>query len=740
MEKFKKYSLGIFFSLCLLSLLTPFWVFSRMQFPYITGKAFYFRIVIELALPFYLFLIMSNPSWRPRLKNWLNVAVGLFFLANLLASFLGVNQIRSLWGNFERMGGAFYLLHLVLLYFYVQLLGQVGGAYLKRFLQGLVGSALLITFNGISGWLHGPVLIQDPSLPDRASSTFGNPIFFASFLIIPLFLSAYFAVSAESRNWKIAYWSSAVILLFGIYISGTRGAVLGLVSGLFIAACVYVFLNANRWLKIRGLIVLGAGILIVAGFFVFRTALPADSTLSRLVNFQDSNTQARLIQWRIALEGFKDKPVFGVGPENYYVIFDKYFDPKLYQYDPSWFDKPHNFLIEVLVTNGTVGFLAYAAMFILGLYGLWRAYKADLLSLSEFCLLLAGLVAYQVQNLFVFDTVSPSVVFYGFLGLVVYMWGESQESVRAEKPVFGTGKAKAVFILSSLSVLVVVYIGNVQSIQAARFINYGYNYAAYDPIKAADYFNSAFRLKFNLDPREAANRYSDFVSLLLGDAELLSQNQKFVSDQLSLALQKQRAITYRTNNDPILWMRLAMTELNNAILHNSDPQPVQDAIDKMLVLSPQRAELLQQQLQLYGYKKDWPNTLKTAQKIVELNPYSPQFKWQLAMAYYLNNQIEEAVQVGDQALNQGFEFNQLQQFAWYIQYYEQKNDNAKVAPLLEKAIALEPGEVGLYFDLAKVYANLGNYEKARLWAEQVAKSVPSRQAEVDKFLKEIGQK
>jgi hypothetical protein len=81
MEKFKKYSLGIFFSLCLLSLLTPFWVFSRMQFPYITGKAFYFRIVIELALPFYLFLIMSNPSWRPRLKNWLNVAVGLFFLA-----------------------------------------------------------------------------------------------------------------------------------------------------------------------------------------------------------------------------------------------------------------------------------------------------------------------------------------------------------------------------------------------------------------------------------------------------------------------------------------------------------------------------------------------------------------------------------------------------------------------------------------------------------------------------------
>jgi hypothetical protein len=46
----------------------------------------------------------------------------------------------------------------------------------------------------------------------------------------------------------------------------------------------------------------------------------------------------------------------------------------------------------------------------------------------------------------------------------------------------------------------------------------------------------------------------------------------------------------------------------------------------------------------------------------------------------------------------------------------------------------------LYFDLAKVYANLGNYEKARLWAEQVAKLAPSRQAEVDKFLKEIGQK
>ena len=56
---------------------------------------------------------------------------------------------------------------------------------------------------------------------------------------------------------------------------------------------------------------------------------------------------------------------------------------------------------------------------------------------------------------------------------------------------------------------------------------------------------------------------------------------------------------------------------------------------------------------------------------------------------------------------------------------------------MEQAIALEPNEIGLYVDLAKVYANLGNYEKARLLAQQVAQADPSQKAAMDVFIKSL---
>lgn len=742
MNKFKKYLLLVFFGLNFLSLLTPFWVFGQLQFPYITGKAFFFRIAMELALPCYLILLLTDRKLRPRLSLPLNLAVIVFLLVNFTSAFLGVNVARSLWGNFERMGGAYYLAHLVLLYFYVQLLGQAGGWYLKRFLQSFIGVALLVTLNGVSGWLHGPILIQDPSLPDRASSTFGNPIFFASFLVVPMFLAAYFALSEENKNWRIFYWLAAAFQLLGIYISGTRGAVVGLLVGLFVAALAYSALTKNSKIRRRGLGLIAVFVVMFGGLFAFHSKLPAGSTLYRIVNLKDSNTEARLIQWKIALKGFKDRPMLGVGPENYYVIFDKYFNPELYKYDPSWFDKPHNFLIEVLVTNGVLGFIAYIAMFVFSLCILWKAFKSDVLSLAEACLLAGGMITYQVQNLFVFDTVSASVAFYAFLGLLSYILSETGEekTVEEKSRLFSVNLLLGLLGAGILASAYLVYLTNIQSIEAAKRTNFGYAYTSYDPKIAAQYFESALSVSFNLDPRETVNRYSDYAATLVNMSDWLNKQPDFVASQVDNALAEQKKITYQTKNDPLLWMRLCIDELNYAILHKTDIAPVQDAINKTIALSPKRAEILQLQMQLDGYQKNWQDTLKVALKIVELNPYNPGPRWQLAMAYYLNGNKQEAVAAGDEALNMGFKFSQLQQFAWYIQYYEDKNDNAKVAPLLERAIELEPNEIGLYFDLAKVYANLGNYEKARVLAQQVAKSDPSRKSAVDKFLSEIANK
>src|SRR5438105_2929689 len=116
MQKFFKI---VFFVLVCLSVTAAFWVSREFLFPFVTTKAFFFRIAVELALPFYLYLLVTEPKLRPNLKNPLNIAMLVFVVINFASSFSGGSVNRSLWGNFERMGGAYYTAHLVALYFYV---------------------------------------------------------------------------------------------------------------------------------------------------------------------------------------------------------------------------------------------------------------------------------------------------------------------------------------------------------------------------------------------------------------------------------------------------------------------------------------------------------------------------------------------------------------------------------------------------------------------------------------------
>jgi hypothetical protein len=75
-EKFSKYALLFLASI---SLLATLWVSKELLFPYITSKAFYFRIVLEIGLFFYVYLVLVRKELRPNLKNPLNIFILVFF-------------------------------------------------------------------------------------------------------------------------------------------------------------------------------------------------------------------------------------------------------------------------------------------------------------------------------------------------------------------------------------------------------------------------------------------------------------------------------------------------------------------------------------------------------------------------------------------------------------------------------------------------------------------------------------
>ncbi len=741
MKNLRQISEWAFVALVFLALLTPFWVFTSVLFPFVTSKAFYFRIVVEAALPFYVFLILDKKSLRPNIFSKLNLAILAFLLINLLAGIVGVNPERSFWGNFERMGGVYYLAHLVVFAFYIQALSGLGTKYLKVFFQSFVAVAVVVSVNGLIGKLGWPTLTLDSSLPERVSSTLGNPIFLASYLVVPLFLALYLFLNSENRVAKVWYLTSVFLQFLGIYFSGTRGAMVGLVLAVFLSLVLYLFLEKNKKPKLYIGSVLGSLLLFGILLFFVQNSLPEGSVLKRLVKLRDSNSEARLIQWRMAIEGAKEKPLLGFGPENYYVVANSHYNPELYRYDASWFDKPHNYILEVLVTSGIFGLLAYVFMLVFSALALFRAYREELLSLPETLVFFAALATYQIQNLFVFDTVPSSVAFFVFLGFLAYLekaafGAEGLEKYKPEKIVSGNSGSAIIFSAFLLVSFYAIFVTNVQAYKAAKGINLGYAYTEYNPKKAAGFFQEAVDAPFNLDPRESANRFSAFAVTLSRQSP--APEKGFVLERLSKAEAFQQNQAEKVQNDPLLWLNLALVKMAQKTINgqNLDGAGLLEG-SKALALAPNRVELMQFLVQYYGYEKNWPKTLEAAKKIVELNPYNPENQWQLALTYFLSGDTLSAITAGDRAVKDGFKFTSVRQFAWYISYYKEQKNYKKTAELLEIAVQLETQDTGLFAELAYAYAGLGDKDKAEAIARQVELSDPGRKAEMEALIKSL---
>ena len=97
------------------ALWTPLVVFRSFWSPTNFGKVIVFRILIEVLVVFWLALIISNREFRPKL-NLVSYAFLFFVFSYLVSSFFGVNFRQSFWGGFERMGGAFNLIHYLLFF------------------------------------------------------------------------------------------------------------------------------------------------------------------------------------------------------------------------------------------------------------------------------------------------------------------------------------------------------------------------------------------------------------------------------------------------------------------------------------------------------------------------------------------------------------------------------------------------------------------------------------------------
>ena len=164
----------------------PFIVSTSMFFPFITGKNFTFRIVVEIMFAAWVLLALRDPEWRPRF-SWMSVAVAFLFGAAALSTFFSVDPVKSFWSNFERMEGMIGFIHIVLLYIVAHTVFVKENLF-ERFLQVSVGASVIM---GCYVLFQIADIITINQGGVRVDGTFGNAIYLGVYMLFHVFFALF---------------------------------------------------------------------------------------------------------------------------------------------------------------------------------------------------------------------------------------------------------------------------------------------------------------------------------------------------------------------------------------------------------------------------------------------------------------------------------------------------------------------------------------------------------------------
>ncbi len=397
--------------------LLPLYVANDMFFPFITGKNFSFRIIVEIVFAAWVILAFLDKRYRPGF-SWILVTFGVFVLSILVSAFLGEHTQTSLWSNYERMDGVVTLIHLAL---FVLVLGSTfqSDKVWNWLLFLTTGVALVVAGMGLNDFLTSGVR--------RIDSTLGNAAYMAVYMLFHIFFTAYLFMRTKDPWLRLVYVLVAMVFMFALLQTGTRGTFLGMVGGL-VAMVSYIALFGSRFPEFRKVAVGSILVLIVLGgtFMSLRDSdiVQDNRALARIANIDlSADLEVRSVIWGLAMEGVRERPLFGWGHGNYNFVFNKYYDPFLYEQE-SWFDRVHNIFLDWLIAGGVVGFLAYFSVFFaLFYYLVWRPYWSKEpdphFNVLERAVIVGLLVGYLIHNAVVFDNII-SYIFFGVLLALVH--------------------------------------------------------------------------------------------------------------------------------------------------------------------------------------------------------------------------------------------------------------------------------------------------------------------------------
>lgn len=437
--------------------LTPLIVTGSLYFPFITGKALFFRTLAEIAFVSWLALALLDRTYRPRF-SWIGVSALAFVVWMFVADLSAMNATKAFWSNFERMEGWVLLAHLFGFFLAASSILRAEQKWRAWFLASLGVSVVVCAYALLQ--MAGVFVIHQGST--RIDASFGNSAYLAIYLLFTVFIAGWLALSEERLWLKRALFSLAALAALLIFFTSTRGTVIGLAAGLGIVAFATVRQGEARVRRFAavgiGSVVLLSGVLWLARDTSF---VEQHEVLHRIASISLQDGSTRFAIWGMAYQGFLKNPVLGWGQEGFNYVFQKYYDPGLYRQEP-WFDRAHNAFLDWLTAGGLPAFFLYLSLFGLAFWCLWRGSG---LSSAERVALSAALLGYGVHNLFVFDNLYSYVYFFAILACIDSQVG--RPVARIEEVPEAQAYAGVVGPVALVAAVALVWVINVPALRAA---------------------------------------------------------------------------------------------------------------------------------------------------------------------------------------------------------------------------------------------------------------------------------
>src|SRR3989338_604287 len=702
----------------------PLYISKVLFFPYITGKAFVFRIIVEIVFAAWLFLAFYYKEYRPK-KTPLLIALAVFIAVVALATIFGVNPAKSFWSNYERMEGLAAYLHFFA--YFLVLTNVFKKSDWKIFFNLFVAAGI---YENVYVLLQRLGYLLSPQGGVRTDGTIGNPTYLEAYLIFILGFCLWLLINTDNKAAKYFYGMAGLFTAMSIYFTASRGPTLALLIGSIAATLIYLYLKPPvtiyGWsVKKMAAAFLVLLILIPGGLWLLRDnpLVKSSPSLNRLtsLSFKERTIMSRFTIWSMSWEGFKERPILGWGPGNYDLVFSKYFKPELWRQEP-WFDRSHNIIFDWLINAGFLGLLSYFGIWVSTIYLLWRHFKNRYWSLENSLLIFTILLVYLAQNFFVFDQIATYICFFAVLA---YINSFSVQEIKetAVAPVSrGQSDWPVIAVVLLVPLVLIMYVINIRPLQVNLNLLGGLATANNVPLAFEKFIKA---LSYNTLGKEEVREQLIRFSLSAGASPELSPD--FRDKILRRAIEEAQKGVVENPMDPRAHLFLGTIYQKVGL---SD-QAI-SVFNKAMELSPQKQQIYFEIADIYFQRGDFRSAIELLKTALELDPSYDQARLNLAVAYILNGRQPEA----DEVLISGFGTVEVPSPILVTIYSRVKDYNRLVG--IWKVIAKNtPQDLNYRKSLAGAHLLANQKPEAIKALEQVIKDFPEFKAEGENLIKDI---